>query len=113
MRRGLGRRHFGVPSAGFAGSAGLTAAPPLEIWEVMHLVGPSPIHVLLGTRRGWLTPRINRATAQPIVADQLLGCGENLAVIWQCISNNEPRRPPLAIFQILEETGIDGLRHAA
>jgi hypothetical protein len=68
----------------------------------------------VGIRKGWglLIPRINRATAQPVITDQLLRHGQDLAVIWQCISKNEPCRPTLAIFQVLEKTGIEGICNA-
>jgi hypothetical protein len=56
--------------------------------------------------RGSIIPAINRATAQPVVAEQLLRRGQDLAVIWQRISNHEPSRPTLAIFQVPEETGV-------
>jgi hypothetical protein len=67
------------------------------------------------SRRGWgsVIPWINRATAQPVIADQLLRQGQDLAVIRQCIPKNEPCRPTLAIFQILEKIGIKGICNAA
>ena len=49
---------------------------------------------------------------QLVIANQLVAGGENFAVIWQRISNNEPCRPPLAIFQILEKTGIKSISDA-
>jgi hypothetical protein len=33
-------------------------------------------------------------------------------VIWQRISEDEPRKTPLAIFQVLEEPTIDGIGDA-
>jgi hypothetical protein len=68
----------------------------------------------VGTRRGWgsLILRINRATAQPVFTDKPLRHGQDRAIVWQGISKNEPCRPTLSIFQILEETGVEGIRNA-
>jgi hypothetical protein len=58
-------------------------------------------HFDFGTRWGSLIPRINHATAQLLVADQLLRRGKYPTVIWQRITKDKPRGTPLAIFQVL------------
>jgi len=53
------------------------------------------------------------STAQPVVTDQPIRRGKNLAVGRQSITQDEPRRAPFAVLKIFEVPTIDRASHSA
>ena len=68
---------------------------------------PATVQPLIGEGgEGAGIPSDNTATAQP------LGAGENLDIVGDRIAQNQLRRPPFAVLEIAQKTGVDRIGDA-